>query len=264
MPGFDDEACRCGHSDGDCPARSVRGLTIEEARARAELIWAAQPTPAPSRGGRPPVAVPAGFAAAGHGWRRRRAGWWRGLFWQALLVAAAGVASGQAAGMVFGAAAEPIFCLAGVVSCCWWLRWHPSPGALWRRRVTADRRTVAKLRPLSRAGHLVLHNPALPGSPRGAGQLIIGPTGVWVLTSERWRRGGSLDDATGSPPWLTAAAARLRAGAADVGTAAGIAPGIRLRPLLCLHGYRLPDRGVVVGGVLVTTPGQLVAVIGRG
>src|SRR3954449_12039473 len=55
MPGFDDEGCRCGHSDGDCPARSVRGLTIEEARARAELIWAAQATRLAGAGGPPPA-----------------------------------------------------------------------------------------------------------------------------------------------------------------------------------------------------------------
>ena len=263
VPGHDDETCHCGGTDARCPARILRGLTVEQVRTHAEQIWAAAPARAPVRG-RSPVAGPSGLAAAAHGWRGRGLTWWRGLLRQALLVAAVGVAAGQAAGVVFGLAGAQIFTVAGMAGFCWWLRWHPSDGALWRRRVTADRRTAARLRKLSRAGYLVVRDPAVPGSRPGAGQLVIGPTGVWVLTSERWRRNGKLDDSAGSPSWLTAAAARLRADAQAIGAAAGTMPEIRFRPLLCLHGCRVPDGGVVTGGVLVTGPQQLVATIGRG
>jgi hypothetical protein len=264
VPGQGDDICRCGHPAG-CPARTLRELPDEQVRTRAEQIWAAAPARGPVRG---PLRA-AGHAgsvikAAARGRRERRRGWWRGLLLQALLIAMAGAITGQVAGAGVDGEAQVVCTLAGMAGAYWWMRRHPSAGALWRRRVTAERRTAAKLRALSRAGYLVMHDPAVPGSPPDADLLVIGPTGVWVLASERWRRSGRLAGSAESPPWLTAAAATVRGGAEAIRAAAGTAPGIRFRPLLCLHGGRIPDHGAVIGDVLVVAPRQLVKVIGRG
>jgi hypothetical protein len=59
------------------------------------------------------------------------------------------------------------------------------PGLAARRQ--RERRTACLLAPLERRGWAVLHDLAIPGSPANIDHLVIGPGGVLVVDSKRYR-----------------------------------------------------------------------------
>ncbi|MCA2190194.1 nuclease-related domain-containing protein [Nonomuraea cavernae] len=56
----------------------------------------------------------------------------------------------------------------------------------WRRASVAERRTEAQLRKLERNGYRTLHARAIPGSDAQIDHLVVGPTGVYAVDSEKW------------------------------------------------------------------------------
>ncbi|WP_228643571.1 nuclease-related domain-containing protein [Microtetraspora sp. AC03309] len=56
----------------------------------------------------------------------------------------------------------------------------------WRRPSAAERRTEAQLKRLERGGYRTLHARAVPGSDAQIDHLVIGPTGVYAVDSEKW------------------------------------------------------------------------------
>lgn len=56
----------------------------------------------------------------------------------------------------------------------------------WRRVSAAERRTEAQLRRMERIGYRTLHARAIPGSDAQIDHLVIGPTGVYAVDSEKW------------------------------------------------------------------------------
>jgi hypothetical protein len=56
----------------------------------------------------------------------------------------------------------------------------------WRRPSVAERRTEAQLKKLERIGYRTLHARAIPGSDAQIDHLVIGPTGVYAVDSEKW------------------------------------------------------------------------------
>lgn len=56
----------------------------------------------------------------------------------------------------------------------------------WRRASVAERRTEAQLRRLERNGYRTLHARAIPGSEAQIDHLVVGPTGVYAVDSEKW------------------------------------------------------------------------------
>lgn len=56
----------------------------------------------------------------------------------------------------------------------------------WRRSSVAERRTEAQLSKLERSGYRTLHARAIPGSEAQIDHLVIGPTGVYAVDSEKW------------------------------------------------------------------------------
>lgn len=56
----------------------------------------------------------------------------------------------------------------------------------WRRSSVAERRTEAQLKKLERSGYRTLHARAIPGSDAQIDHLVIGPTGVYAVDSEKW------------------------------------------------------------------------------
>jgi hypothetical protein len=70
----------------------------------------------------------------------------------------------------------------------WGLRFRPSPDAIaWRRGAAGERRTARLLAALERRGWAVLHDLAIPGSAANIDHLVIGPGGVIVVDSKRYR-----------------------------------------------------------------------------
>ncbi|MFI6539419.1 nuclease-related domain-containing protein [Nonomuraea sp. NPDC050547] len=56
----------------------------------------------------------------------------------------------------------------------------------WRRSSVAERRTEGQLKRLERSGYRTLHARAIPGSEAQIDHLVIGPTGVYAVDSEKW------------------------------------------------------------------------------
>lgn len=56
----------------------------------------------------------------------------------------------------------------------------------WRRPSVAERHTEAQLRKLERNGYRSLHARAIPGTDAQIDHLVIGPTGVYAVDSEKW------------------------------------------------------------------------------
>jgi hypothetical protein len=124
-------------------------------------------------------------------YRRRRAeelaAWTRSLAWQAPLAAAAGAVVQVLAGQA-GLPQAGLLGLAVAVLVGWRLRFRPSEQACtWQRGAHGERHTAHLLRRLHRDGFVVFHDLAVPGSPANVDHLVIGPTGVFVIDSKRWR-----------------------------------------------------------------------------
>ncbi len=56
----------------------------------------------------------------------------------------------------------------------------------WRRSSVAERRTEAQLRKLERSGYRTLHARAIPDTEHQIDHLVVGPTGVYAVDSEKW------------------------------------------------------------------------------
>ncbi|MGW0193829.1 nuclease-related domain-containing protein [Nonomuraea sp. NPDC003201] len=75
--------------------------------------------------------------------------------------------------------------IAAVAEAVYRSRSHSSVPA-WRRTSVAERRTEAQLRKLERAGYRTLHARAIPNSEAQIDHLVVGPTGVYAVDSEKW------------------------------------------------------------------------------
>jgi hypothetical protein len=70
----------------------------------------------------------------------------------------------------------------------WRLRFRSSPDTVaWRRGAAGERRTARLLTPLARRGWALLHDLAIPGTQANIDHLVIGPGGVLVVDSKRYR-----------------------------------------------------------------------------
>jgi hypothetical protein len=126
-------------------------------------------------------------ASAHAQYRRRRAAerahWTRGLPWRVAVVLAAGLLAAQVAPDLAGLLAVAVAAGLG-----WWLRCRPSADTLaWRCGAAGERRTARLLGPLERRGWAVLHDLAIPGTQANIDHLVIGPGGVLVVDSKRYR-----------------------------------------------------------------------------
>ncbi|MEU9837324.1 nuclease-related domain-containing protein [Streptosporangium sp. NPDC048047] len=123
----------------------------------------------------------------------------------------------------------------------------------WRRGALGERRTARALRRLERAGHLVLHDRALPRGKANVDHLVVGPCGVFVVDSKNWnrdrrvtRRGRYVHVGTTWGDNVTKSVVyEARSVAAALRAALG-AP-VEVVPLLAVHGPHVPLRGMAVG-----------------
>jgi hypothetical protein len=160
-----------GLAPGPLGSRPARGEPVVAVRVRASV-------------GRP-------GASAHHEYRRRRAAerarWARGLSWRAGAVLAVGVAAGLLAAQLAPDLAG-LLAVAAAAGLSWRLRFRPSADTrAWRRGAAGERRTARLLAPLERYGWAVLHDLAIPGTQANIDHLVIGPGGVLVVDSKRYR-----------------------------------------------------------------------------
>lgn len=152
-----------------------------------------------------------------------------------------------AAASVVGAALPGPFWLIALPATGWvlWsLRFRPTAEVLaWKRGAAGERATGRALRRLEQAGWVVLHDRAIPGLKANIDHLVVGPTGVFVIDSKRWR-GRVWTDANGvcwcgSYP-LDRAVEGAWWQAHLVTEAIMVDFFVPIRPLLCVHHTPLP------------------------
>src|SRR5215218_4336288 len=259
-------------------AEQLQGFLDAHASRPARLLgggWAALDPPAP-RGvpwtpPAPTSAVPAEPVTGSPGrsalaaYRRRRAlelaGWTRTLAWRAPLVAAAGavaqVLAAQAGLPRAGFAGLAVAALVG-----WRLRFRPSEQARsWRRGAHGERHTARLLDRLTRDGHMVFHDLAVPGSDANVDHLVIGPTGLFVIDSKQWT--GSVHQGADGLAWhnhypldRTLETARWEAD-----TISRIL-GTRVAVLLCVHGAHVQGGGLDAQGMVIVPAHLLRSALG--
>jgi hypothetical protein len=274
-------ACSCTPG-GTCPAAALNLLPNSKVSQLADELWAADA----ARSARPAVPAPSGdvaarLAALGEPARRGRdLSALPGL----LLRLTSLVMVGLLAVVLTAGAGGPfrtVVVVATVLMTGHWLQllppWDPA-----RRQRAAERRTARLLRPVERAGYLVLRDLAMPGAPDRLGHMIVGATGIWAVESDHWGWLRSLDvrrrrrralaargkdgsvqyDQFFYPAWLRMATSRTRSAAQAVARAADPVQ-LRIRPLLCVHGSSA-ETGFVLDGVRVVPARQLTATLSMG
>jgi hypothetical protein len=199
--------------------------------------------------------------------RRRRAEWrlWRAsLPWRVLLAVAAGAGVWLLLAQLAGKPGLGRF-LGIVVALAlgWRLRFHPTEATRERRQdAEGEFQTARVLDQLQQEGFAVFHDLAAPDSAANIDHLVLGPTGVWVVGSKRyhgalrldgngrlWHGERSLDRVLSTLWWEVK----------QVTTTLGTGDDIPVRPILCIHGARLPWLGeLAVDGVPVVS-GALLA-----
>jgi hypothetical protein len=271
---------------------SVRALTAEELQRfldahqgqPARLLgsgWAALDPPAHPLGDprTPPAAtlpvVPARPVTGSLGspgrsalaaYRRRRAeelaGWTRSLAWRAPLVAAAGLA-GDVLTAQAGLPQSGLVGLAVAALVGWRLRFRPSEQArTWQRGANGERRTARLLDRLTRDGFVVFHDLAVPGNTSAnVDHLVIGPSGVFIIDSKQWT--GSVHQSSDGLAWhnhypLDRTLETVRWEAKMVGRLLGI----RIHPLLCVHGAHVHGGGLHAQGVAIVPAHLLRSALG--
>jgi Nuclease-related domain len=277
---------------------SVRALTVEELQQfldahtgqparRLGSGWAALDPPAqPLEGSRvppgaepepsgPQPAIPAERLAGSVGrpgrsaltqYRRRRAeelaGWTRSLAWRAPLVAAAGLVAGALADRAGLPWAGLVGLAAAAVLVGWRLRFRPSEQArAWQRGAHGERQTARRLDRLGRDGYVVFHDLAMPDSPANVDHLVIGPSGVFAIDSKQWT--GGVHQGADGLVWhnhyrldRTPAAVRWQA------ETLGRLLGIRVAPLVCVHGAYIQGGGLDAQGVAIVPATLLRSALG--
>jgi Nuclease-related domain len=273
---------------------SVRALTAEEldrflqahAGQPTQLLGSGwerlQPTEAPLRGSPVPLGpaalgwpapLPAGPGLAPRGgygspgrsalktYRQQRAaelaGWARTAGWRAAATLAASVLAGVA---VQAAELDPLALPVGVAAAMvvgWRLRFRVSRDTrAWRDGARGERATARLLRRLDRHGYGVFHDVAIPGTPANADHLVIGPPGAILVDSKRYT--GQVTQTSDGRVWHnhypmdhTLRALRLETQAISQ------ALGVRVRPVISVHGAQVASGGLRAGEVEILPAGRL-------
>jgi Nuclease-related domain len=250
----------------DEPGVRIRAITFDQLDDYLELLTNPQ-APAPLVGASLGRHHDAGFLerngrpgrSAMAQYRRRRAAdrrtWQTTVPQRLAAVLAAGVVAALATTAVAGPGLARSTGPIAAIGLAWRLRFRPSPATLaWRRGAEGERRTARLLAPLERHGFQVFHDLAVPGSAANVDHLVVGPTGVFVIDSKRYRghlrylgghvwHGGRTLDRTLQTLWWEAT---------QVAETLGFGPDLHVYPVLCVHLARLPwQRELLVDGVPV-------------
>lgn len=119
----------------------------------------------------------------------------------------------------------------------------PPPGKLDR----AQRSTQKQLARMHRAGYLAWHARPIPGSMEVIDHLVIGPTGVYAIDSEKWDKKMPIRTRNGKQLWYGPESkkerlehARWEAGQASERLSAALGRDIRVRPAMAVYGPSIP------------------------
>jgi hypothetical protein len=249
--------------DEDRPSESVRPLSQADLQAilahldDPERLLAGTGEDWPVVSVRVPASVgrPGGSAQAR--WRRALAAewatWTRTLPWRVAAIVVSGVAGGLLGSLLAPGLGLAVGGLAAVMA-GWGLRFRPSPDACaWRRGAAGERHTARLLGPLERNGWVILHDLAVPRNGANLTHLAIGPGGVFVIDSKRYRGRLRLDSSGRLWHGRYPLAPTLRAVNFEADRAAQVLtdPDVVVRPIVAIHGAQVPWGKVDTQGVPV-------------
>jgi Nuclease-related domain len=207
------------------------------------------------------VGRPGGSAQAR--WRQERAAEWaawiRSLPWRVAATLGIGAGGGVLGSLLALRMGLILGALAAVVA-GWGLRFKPSPEAVaWRRGAAGERRTARLLGRLERHGWAVLHDLAVPGSRANIDHLVIGPGGVFVIDSKRYRGRLQLDGSGRLWHGRYPLAPTLGAVSFEADQAALVLtdPDVVVVPVMAVHGAQVPWGKIVMDGVPVVAARRL-------
>jgi hypothetical protein len=130
----------------------------------------------------------------------------------------------------------------------------------WRRGAEGEKATAARLERLSPRRWRVLHDLSIPGSRANIDHLVIGRTGVWLVDTKTTR-------ARVSTRWRSVYFGDRRLDTGAVRWEAQVASdrlGVKVRPIVAVHGVGLRRRGGRAGGVRVVRAGLVDRRLRRG
>jgi hypothetical protein len=111
----------------------------------------------------------------------------------------------------------------------------------------AQRSTQKQLGRLHRAGYLAWHARPIPGSMEVIDHLVIGPTGVYAIDSEKWDKKVPIRTRNGKQLWHGPESkkprlehARWEAGQASERLSAALGRDVQVRPAMAIYGPRIP------------------------
>jgi len=139
----------------------------------------------------------------------------------------------------------------------WRLRFRVSRDTrAWRDGARGERATARLLRRLGRHGHVVFHDVAIPGTPANADHLLIGPPGVILVDSKRYT--GQVSQSADGRVWhnpypMDQTLRGLRLETQTISQALGV----RVRPVMCVHGAQVAHGGLRAGDVQILPAGRL-------
>jgi hypothetical protein len=268
------------------PGLTVRPLTAEQAlrlvegwtRDPATRPRAYTPTPPPAPAQPDGPAGPDGVArpgasrgrpgASAHAQCRRLraaewAAWTRGLGWRLATCLGAALGAGLLGGLLdLPTASRAATCVLALGGVGWRLRFRASAEArAWRRGAAGERKTARLLRRLERDGYTSLHDLAVPGSNANVDHLVIGPSGVVVVDSKQYA--GRVHQSLDGRAWHNHAplARQLEVVAWEADMVARVL-GVRVDPLVVVHGAEVAFGGLIAQGVAVVPAARLRAALG--
>lgn len=111
----------------------------------------------------------------------------------------------------------------------------------------AQRSTQKQLARMHRAGYLAWHARPIPGSMEVIDHLVVGPTGVYAIDSEKWDKKMPIRTRNGKQLWHGPESkkerlehARWEAGQASERLSAALGRDIRVRPAMAVYGPSIP------------------------
>jgi hypothetical protein len=122
----------------------------------------------------------------------------------------------------------------------------PQAGTVDRATVQAQKRTIKQLARMERAGYRALHRRPIPDSAEVIDHLVIGPTGVYAIDSEKWDKQLPIRTRNGKQLWLGPESkkdrlehARWEAGQASERLSAKLGMEITVQPALAIYGPKI-------------------------
>jgi hypothetical protein len=268
------------------PGLTVRPLTAEQARRLVDRwtrdpdtrprAYIPTPPPAPAQADGPagpdgaarPGASRGSPGASAHAqYHRLRAAEWAawtlGLPWRLATCLGAGLGAWLLGGLLGLPPGSPaVAALLTAAGVGWRLRFRASAEAqAWRRGAAGERKTARLLRRLERDGYVSFHDLAVPGSAANIDHLVIGPTGVFVVDSKQYT--GRVHQSLDGRAWHNHAplARTLEVVGWEAATIARVL-GVRVDPLVCVHGAEVAYGGLIAHGVAVVPAGRLRGALG--